>query len=556
MTMPTIIQGFPSTSGDDYPLNTVTLLRHADRTFSDIEIVSRNLDGSIFRYNYHRAHERTRQLANGLTRLGIRPGDRVGVLEWNTHRYMELYYAVSGIGAVLVQINPRISTEERAYVIEHCGARFIFVSELMLPLIQPLAAKLNRVEGYAVITDKTLSEIPAGLDPVYSYEKLLAAESPEFEWPLIDENSAYSACYTSGTTGKPKGVYFSHRCIYLHTMAIALQMGIGIQDVVMQTVPMFHCHGWGFFFAAACVGAKLVLPGVYTAETTEVLVDLMISEKVTVTCGAPAIFMPMLDYIRSLPEKPDFSGLRMASGASEPSLALMRGFRELGGAEIIHAYGATETTPIASANLLKPTLRHLPEEDRWELKKKQGLPVPGIDLKVVDPEGREVPHDGKSVGEILIRGPWVTTAYYNDPRTEESFVDGFWKSGDMGTLDENGYLKVTDRIKDVIKSGGEWISSIDLENAIMAHPGVREAAVVGLAHPKWEERPFALVVLREEAEGKTDPKEIRNFIAPGFAKWQLPDEIRFVAEIPKTSVGKFSKKHIREQYRDAYQTAG
>ncbi|MFP4351148.1 MAG: AMP-binding protein, partial [Desulfococcaceae bacterium] len=431
-----------------------------------------------------------------------------------------------------------------------------FVSELMLPLIQPLVAKLNRVEGYAVITDKALSEIPAGLDPVYSYEELLEAESPEFEWPLIDEHSAYSACYTSGTTGKPKGVYFSHRCIYLHTMAIALQMGIGIQDVVMQTVPMFHCHGWGFFFAAACVGAKLVLPGVYTAETTEVLVDLMISEKVTVTCGAPAIFMPMLDYIRGLPEKPDFSGLRMASGASEPSLALMRGFRELGGAEIIHAYGATETTPIATANLLKPTLRHLPEEDRWALKKKQGLPVPGIDLKVVDPEGREVPHDGKSVGEILIRGPWVTTAYYNDPRTEESFVDGFWKSGDMGTLDENGYLKVTDRLKDVIKSGGEWISSIDLENAIMAHPGVREAAVVGLAHPKWEERPFALVVLREDAEGKTDPKEIRDFIAPGFAKWQLPDEIRFVAEIPKTSVGKFSKKHIREQYRDAYQSAG
>jgi fatty-acyl-CoA synthase len=547
-----IVKGFQSTSGDDFQLNTITFLKHAAQNFPEVEIVSRNFDGTPFRYTYHGAYQRVKKLAGALKRIGIVAGDRVGVMEWNTHRFFELYFAVSGLGAVLVQLNPRISGVDRAYVINHSGARFTFITELMIPLIEQVASELSQVEGYCIISDRNPVEITTGLSPIHDYEQLLAKEAAEFDWPMIDETSAFSACYTSGTTGKPKGVFYSHRCIYLHTMAAASNFSITMNDVVMQTVPMFHCHGWGFFFLAAMAGAKLVIPGIYTADNVGSLVDQMISEKVTVSCGAPAIFMPMLEYIRSLPEKPDFTGLRMASGATEPSLSLMKGFQELGGVEIIHAYGATETAPVATANFLKPSLSGMSQEEKWELKKKQGIPVAGLDFKVVDAERNEVPHDGVSVGEILIRGPWVTRAYYNDPRNAESFVDGYWKSGDAGTIDKNGYLKISDRFKDLIKSGGEWISSIDLENAIMAHPAVLEAAVAGLPHPKWQERPLALVVLRKNMEGKTDKKDILEYIGPKFARWQLPDDVLFVAEIPKTSVGKFSKKDIRLHYHEFY----
>jgi fatty-acyl-CoA synthase len=412
---PEIVKGFQSTSGDDFQLNTITFLKNAAQYYPEVEIVSRNFDGSPFRYTYHAAHQRVKKLANALKRLGIGPGDRVGVMEWNTHRFYELYVAVSGIGAVLVQFNPRIASVDRAYVINHSGVRFIFITELMIPLLEPVANTLGRVEGYGVITDSQPGQITTNLHPVHDYEQLLAKEMAEFDWPMIDETSAFSACYTSGTTGNPKGGYYSHRCIYLHAMTAAANFSVTMNDVMMQTVPM-------------------------------------------------------LEYIRSLPEKTDFTGLRMASGATEPSLALMKGFQELGGVEIIHAYGATETAPIVTANFLKPSLAGISQEEKWELKKKQGIPVAGLDFKVVDMKGKEVPHDGVTVGELLIRGPWITAAYHNDPRNAESFVDGYWKSGDAGTADRNGYLKISDRFKDLIKSGGEWISSIDLENAIMAHP--------------------------------------------------------------------------------------
>lgn len=548
-----MIKGFPSTSGDDFQLNTITMLKHAALIFPEVEIVDRNFDGTIFRYNYGRAYERVKKLANALEKAGVKPGDRVGVMEWNSHRFFELYFAISGIGAVLVQINPRISSNDRAYVINHSGAGFIFVTELMIPLIEPFADQLEQVKGYGIITDNPLPQVNTGLSPICSYEEILENESSEYNFAMIDEKSAYSACYTSGTTGKPKGVFYSHRAIYLHTTVATGNLGIDSNDVVMQTVPMFHCHGWGLFFAAAMAGAKLVFPGIYTAETTNILVDLMISEKVTVNCGAPAIFMPMLEYIKSLPEKPDLTGLRMASGATEPSLTLMKGFWDLGKAEIFHAYGATETAPIVTVNRIKPSLAHLSEKEKWELKKKQGLPVAGLEYKIVDMDGNDLPCDGKSVGEVLFRGPWITASYYNDSRTKDSFVDGYWKSGDGGTIDENGYLKINDRFKDLIKSGGEWISSIDLENEIMAHENVLEASVVGIPHPKWEERPLALVIMRKgEVDEQTVKKGIYDLLAENFAKWQFPDEIVFVDEIPKTSVGKFSKKDMRAEYNDFY----
>lgn len=318
---------------------------------------------------------------------------------------------------------------------------------------------------------------------------------------------------------------------------------------------MFHAQGWGLFFTAPLTGAKLVFPGMYNAEDPSVLVNLLIEEEVTVTSGAPAIFMPMLEYIKKLDKKPDLKGLRMASGATEPPLSMMRSYWEMGGAEIIHAYGATETTPIVTINLLKPSLQGLSMEEKWEIKKKQGIPVSGVDLKIAGADSREVAHDGKSVGEVLVRGPWITRSYYNDPRTDEAFVDGYWRSADAATIDENGYVKITDRYKDLIKSGGEWISSIDLENSLMAHPAVLEATVVGLPHPKWQERPLALVVLREEHKQKTTKEELIDFIRPKFAKWQLPDDILFVDQIAKTSVGKFAKRIIREQYQHFYDKA-
>ncbi len=548
-----IVRGFPSTSNNDYQLNVPTILRHAARSYGEVEIASRNLDGSVFRYDYRGCYRRVCRLANALRKLGVGPGDRVGVLDFNTHRFAELFYAISGLGAVLLQINPRVSMEDRAYIINHSGARLICVSDLLIPLIEPISKQLNTVEGYLVITDRAADSLQTQLQPLYAYEELLQGEGEDIQWPMVDEKAACSACYTTGTTGKPKGVYVSHRALYLHTLAVAINLNLTRHDVMMQITPMFHVLGWGAFITAPLVGAKLVFPGMYTLEMANVLVDMLLAEKVTVTCGAPAIFMPMLEYIRKMDPKPDLKGCRMVSGASEPPLAMMKEYWELGKADVIHAYGATETTPLVSINFLKDSLQDLSEEERWDLKRKQGIPVVGIDVKLVDEEGNELPFDGKSVGELYIRGPWVTCSYHEDPRSAEAFTeDGYWKSGDAAVIDPNCYIKIVDRFKDLVKSGGEWISTVDLENAIMAHPAVLEAGVIGIPHPEWEERPLALVVLREEHKGKVSKEDILDFIAPKFAKWQLPDEILFVEEIPKTSVGKIAKRVAREQFGDFY----
>ncbi len=549
-----LISGFPATTGDDYQLNTISVLRHASSVYPEVEVASRREDGSIFRYSYQEAYERVCKLANALQRLGVKPGDRVGVMDWNTYRHFELYMAISGIGAVILQMNPRLGPEDITYVVGHSETRFIFVTDSLLPVIEAIANKVKTVEGFVVITDKDLGALGTTLSPLSSYEELLSVEPPDYPWRMIDEKSAYSACYTSGTTGKPKGVYYSHRSIYLHTTAVALSFSISASDVLLQMVPMFHAQGWGFWLAAPMTGAKLVFSGRYTLDTTGGLVDLIVSEKPTVTAGAPALFMPMLHYIRTMPQKPDFSGLRIASGATEPPLAMMREFWELCRAEFIHAYGATETSPVVTVNHLKPSLRGWSKEQQWENQKKQGLPVAGVEMKIVGADGKETVRDGQTVGELLIRGPWIASSYYNDPRTADCFRDGYWISGDAGTVDRHGYVKITDRVKDMIKSGGEWISSIDLENAIMAHPGVLEASVVGLPHPKWQERPVALVVPKAETKDKITKADILEFIRPGFAKWQLPDEILFVDSIPKTSVGKFSKKTMREQYADLFKS--
>jgi fatty-acyl-CoA synthase len=549
-----IIKGFPSTSQQKVQLNVINIIKHAARNFGRQEIASRKEDGSMFRYTYRDAYERMQRLANALDRIGAKVGDRIGVLSWNTYRNYEIYFGLPGTGAVMLLLNLRLAPHELSYVINHAKARFIIVDESLLDTIEEIAPRCKTVKGYVLITDKKLSDIKTNLKPIFSYEEILGEAAPKYEWPHLDENSSYSGCYTTGTTGRPKGVYYSHRAEYLHALMYAANAGISVNDCVFQIVPMFHVLGWGTPQAATIAGAKLVFPGRYSLDELEELARIMVQEGVTVSNGAPAIFMPMLEYIRRMEEKPNLSGARFVSGATEPPMPMMRGYRDLTGADIIHSYGSTEAHAIVTINQTKPWLeRELSEEGKWDLKRKQGYIVVGLDVKLVDSEGKELPHDGKSSGEILIRGPWVSGSYYNTPGSEVQFTeDGYWKSGDAGTIDEEGYLKITDRVKDLIKSGGEWISSVDMENEIIAHPATLDAAVVGVAHPKWEERPLALVVLRDEFREKVSGEEIREHLARKFAKWQLPDEVIFVDAIPKTSVGKIDKKIIREEYRGIY----
>jgi fatty-acyl-CoA synthase len=550
-----IVKGFPATSQDDYQLNMINIIKHGARNFGKQQIVTRKADGSMHRYTYQDAYARIKRLANALYDLGAKIGDRVGVLEWNTYRYYEMDFGIPGSGAVLLQMNLRLSPPELSFVVNHAEAQFIFVDETLIPIAEAIAPLCKTVKGWVILTDKKLADVTTKLSPVYSYEEILAAAKEEIEWPNLDEKSAYAACYTTGTTGNPKGVYYSHRNVYLHSAAIALSGELSYRDCFFQIVPMFHAMGWGTPQAATMAGSKLLLPGRYAATDLGPLVEIMVSEKVTVGDGAPAIFMPMLEYIRKMDVKPDFRGARFLSGATEPPVALMKGLYDLTGAEIIHAYGATETTPLVTINRLKPWLAETySEEQRWDLKRKQGYAVVGLDVKIADPMGKELPWDGKTSGEILIRGPWIAAKYYNAPGSEIQFTeDGYWKSGDAGTIDEEGYIKITDRVKDLIKSGGEWISSVDMENELVSHPAVLDAAVTGVSHPKWEERPIALVVIRPEQKGKVSKEDIlAHLSSKKFAKWQLPEAVLFVDVIPKTSVGKIDKKSIREQYKDIY----
>ena len=500
-----IIKGFPSNSHDDYPLNVTTILKHAVRNFAGQEIVSRTR-GGIFRYTYKDAYERIKRLANALESLGIKPGDRVGVLEWNTYRYMELYFGIPGIGAVHLEMNVRLAPLDLTYVANHAGAELIFVDETSIPIVEAMQSEFKPPKGYVILTGKNLREIETKLSPIYSYEDLLKEAKPEYDWPMIDERSAYSACYTSGTTGRPKGVFYSHRNTYLMSTVAAIILELTCRDCLLQIVPLYHALGWCNHIAVFLAGSKLVLPGRYTSEELGLILDLMVQEKVTIGIAASAAWMPIYEYIRKMKEKPNLSGVRLFSGASEPPLAMLKGFYDLTGAKVYHVSGATENTAWSTMNKPKPWLeRKLSEEERWGLQRRQGLEVPGCDVKIVDGNGNELLHDGKSAGELLLRAPWVIGSYYNAPETADRFTDdGYWKSGDVATIDPEGYIKIVDRIKDVIKSGGEWISSVDMENEIMCHPGVLEAAVCGLPHPKWEERPFALVVLRDGIQGESE----------------------------------------------------
>lgn len=532
-----------------YALTTQAFLKRAVTFFPSKEIVSRRASGDLFRYTYRDFGRRCARLANALAALGVAPGDRVGTVAWNSHRHLEAYLAVPCMGAVLHTINFRLFPEQLAYIINHARDRVLLIDQDLLPAIEGIREQLTTVRHFVVMADHaSLPESP--LTPLHSYEAALAAASAEYGWPDdLDEWSAAATCYTSATTGNPKGVLYSHRGLYLHTLAegLADSLAISERDVLLPVVPMFHANAWGLPFTATFFGAKQVLPGPRPDPAT--LLRLLQDERVTLTAGVPTVWMgcePLLDQGGY-----DLSTVRaILCGGSAIPRAMIEKWQKRFGLAFLHAYGMTEATPLVTACRLTSAFDGVPDEEHFGRRATQGLVVPGVEVRLVNDLGEDLPWDGKTVGQLLIRGPWIAKEYHEDPRTAESFRDGWFWSGDVVQIDPHGYVTVVDRAKDLVKSGGEWISTVDLENALMAHEAVAEAAVFGVAHPTWQERPLACVVLKPAYQGKVTAQDLRAFLEPRFARWWLPDEILFIDEIPKSAVGKFLKRDLRDRYAD------
>ena len=528
------------------PLMISSLIRHADACHAEAEIVSRTIEGPIHRYTYRAAHARARRLARAFARLGVKPGDRVGTLAWNGYRHFELYYAVSGMGAVIHTINPRLFHDQLVYIVNDAEDKLVLFDINLAPLVEKLAPACKGVKRWIALTDR--ERLPKAKIPgAECYEELLGAEDDDFDWPVFDESTAAGLCYTSGTTGHPKGVLFSHRSTVLHAFAIALPdaKNLSAMSSVLAIVPMFHVNAWGIPYAAPMVGAKLVFPG--AALDGASLYELMESEAVDSTSAVPTVWMNLIGYMRE--KRLRFSTLKSSTigGAACPP-ALLDTLQNDFGVRVHHGWGMTETSPVGTVNALKAKHRSLAEGARRTIALKQGRPLYGIELKIVDGAGKELARDGKTAGNILVRGPWVLGRYFKDAGGDPLTAEGWFPTGDVGTIDADGYLQITDRSKDVIKSGGEWISSIELENIAVGHPAVAEAAVIGVPHPKWDERPLLIVVKRPDAEvGK---EALLKFYEGKIAKWWLPDDVVFVEELPHTATGKLSKRTLREQFKE------
>jgi fatty-acyl-CoA synthase len=522
----------------DFPLTVQMLLDRANRLFPEREVVTR-VGNDVERSTYRQVYERCCRLAGALRRLGIEPGDRVGTYAWNTTRHLELYLGVPCSGAVLHTVNIRLFPDQTVYVINDGGSRLLFVDRALLPALEPLRNRLTTVEHIVVLDGG-----PAP-DGMLSYEELLAAEPPEPSWPVLDERNAAAICYTSGTTGNPKGVVYSHRALTLHTMCIGEHdvLDLGQRDAVMPIVPMFHANAWGLPYAATAFGAKQVHPG--AAPTPPDLLRLIQNEHVTFAAGVPTIWLGALPLFRS--GDYDYSSLeRVICGGSAVPISMAADYRELG-IEMIHAWGMTETSPLVSTSRMRREIRP-EEEDRYRAK--QGIAALGCEVKIVDDEGNDVPWDGESFGEAVVRGPWITSGYLHADSSDRFTPDGWFRMGDVITIEPLGYIQVVDRTKDLVKSGGEWISSVELENALMGHPDILEAAVIAMPDEKWVERPLACVVVRPEARERLTPGDVVEYLRPNFASWWLPDAVAFVDEIPKTSVGKFDKKVLRTRHAE------
>jgi fatty-acyl-CoA synthase len=531
----------------EYPLTLLPLLERANRLFGKKEIVSR-VGGETVRGTYAQLYQRVHRLAGALAALGVAPGDRVASLCWNHQQHLELYFAAPCMGAVLHTVNFRLFVDQIAFILNDADDRVIVIDDVLLPLLEQVLPNVPGVRHVLVV-----GTVPVGMDSVAgrlvtSYEDALAAAPEIFAFSQLDEQSAAAMCYTSGTTGNPKGVVYSHRSLVLHSLTEALPdvMAIRERDVVMPVVPMFHVNAWGIPFTAAMLGAKQVLPGV--APTPPDLLRLIEQERVTLTAGVPTVWLGVLSALEA--GKHDLSSLQriIVGGSAEPRSMMERYEREYN-VPIWHAWGMTEMSPLGSICWTKSYLEDSPENERWRILTSQGLPSPFVELKAIDEDGNDVPWDGQTFGEMVVRGPWVTAGYHNDPAPGERFTDdGWFRTGDVVTIDPEGYFQIADRTKDLVKSGGEWISSIDLENALIGHPSVAEACVIAVPNEKWGERPLACVVLKPAAPA-TSQEELIEFLRPNFARWWLPDDVVFVTELPRTGVGKLDKKVLRDQFR-------
>jgi fatty-acyl-CoA synthase len=529
----------------DWPLLVTKFLDHAAENHGSREVFSVLPEGGEFRYTYAEMAVRAKKAAQAFERMGIKHGDRVATLAWNTHRHVELWFAASGMGGVTHTVNPRLFPEQLIYIMNHAEDRVLCLDITFVPLIEKIAPHLKTIEKFIIMVGK--DHMPETcLENTVSYEELLEAEDGNYEWPKLDENTACGLCYTSGTTGNPKGVLYSHRSNFLHTL-LALAgdtLGVGALTAILPVVPMFHANAWGIPYAAAGAGAKLVLNGpVHDPETLHMLIE---REGVTVTAAVPTVWMGMLKYLKETGK--DCCKLKTVTiGGSAVPRSMIQAFQDDYGVRVNHAWGMTETSPLGSLGSENGAIEHLDAEAKLDVQCKQGRPVLGVEMVVKDDDGNVLPRDGKSSGRLMVRGPWVIDTYY---RAEESALDddGWFDTGDVSVLDEYGYMQITDRAKDVIKSGGEWISSIDLENAMVGHPAVAEAAVIGLPHPKWDERPLMVIV---EEEGQSiDHAEMTEYLSDKVAKWWLPEDLQKVDELPHTANGKISKKDLREQFKD------
>jgi len=525
------------------PLLISQLIDFAERFHGDGEIVSRRVEGDIHRYTYADAALRSRQVANALDRLNVPIGERVGTLAWNGYRHFELYYGVSGSGRVLHTINPRLHPEQVAWIINHAEDEVVCFDLTFAPILKAIHTHCPKVRQWVALCDADALPSDTGIPNLISYESWIAGEATTYAWPELDESVAACLCYTSGTTGNPKGVLYSHRSSVLHAYAAAMPdvMCLSAKDSVLPVVPMFHVNAWGIPYTAAATGCKLVFPG--PALDGKSIYELLEAEKVTFAAGVPTVWQMLLGHLQQ--NNLRFSTLqRTVIGGSACPPAMIRMFKDTYGVTVLHAWGMTEMSPLGTLCTLKNKHLSLPEDEQLKILCTQGRPVFGVSMKIVDDQGRELPHDGKAQGELLVSGPWIVRSYFKG-EGGDPLINGWFPTGDVATIDADGYLHITDRSKDVIKSGGEWISSIDVENIAMAHPAIAMAACIGMRHPKWDERPIVVVVKKPGADVARE--ELLKFYEGRIAKWQIPDDVVFVDAIPLGATGKMQKVKLREE---------
>jgi 3-(methylthio)propionyl---CoA ligase len=528
----------------DWPLTVPKILDHAALHHGTREVVTRLVEGPIHRSTYDEIHSRTRKLAQALARLGVGAGDRVGTLAWNTQRHLESWYAIAGIGAIYHTVNPRLFAEQIVYIVNHAEDRCLLVDLTFVPLLEGLKDKLPTVETYVILTDR--AHMPrTGLPGAVAYEDLIAAESGDFDWARVDENDAVGLCYTSGTTGNPKGVLYSHRSTVLHTLmtASADVMGLRGQDCILPVVPMFHANAWGIAFSAPMLGAKLVMPGAKLDPVS--LYELLEGEKVSCSGAVPTVWLGLLAYLKEKDLK--LGALkRLLIGGSAAAPVMIETLERDFGVEVCHAWGMTEMSPLGSTGSLKAGMDELPFEQKMAIKAKQGHAFFGVEMRIVDEAGLPLPWDGKACGHLQVRGPAVAARYFKDEGPSILDAEGWFATGDIATIDPDGIMQITDRSKDVIKSGGEWISSIEIESIAAGHPAVAEAAVIGIRHPKWDERPLLLAVLKPGFS--LDKAGMLAYLEGRIAKWWMPEDVVFLPELPHTATGKIQKVALREQF--------